>query len=129
MLIIRFCPTLRDPHDCGLLLDVHTNLDFSAYCDSYWSACPLTRRSLTGYLVTLGGLPILWMTKKQTIRSRSPVKAKYREQYHLVDLAFLCSFQVTNCRHIHKGTWEATISVSMEQVGHGQFAYTNLWGE
>ena len=40
--------------------------------------CPLTKRSLTSFPVTLGGSPIAWKTKKQGTVSRSSAKAKYR---------------------------------------------------
>jgi len=64
--------------DCGIVIHAHCDLQLTAYCDSDWGACPLTRRSLTGYLVTLGASPISWKTKKQTTVSRSSAEAEYR---------------------------------------------------
>ena len=55
----------------GILLRADNNLQVHAYCDTDWGACPLTRRSLTGYLVTLGGSSVSWWTKKQMTVSRS----------------------------------------------------------
>ena len=49
---------IKGSPDCGIMIHAHRDLQLSAYCDSNWGACPLTRRSLTGYLVTLGGSPI-----------------------------------------------------------------------
>jgi len=62
----------------GILLKTDTLLQVEAYCDADWGACPITRRSLTGYLVTVGGSPISWRTKKQTTVSRSSAEAEYR---------------------------------------------------
>ena len=42
----------------GLLLKSDTDLKVYAYCDADWGACPLTRRSLNGYFITIGGSPI-----------------------------------------------------------------------
>ncbi|XP_057999369.1 uncharacterized mitochondrial protein AtMg00810-like [Hevea brasiliensis] len=48
----------------GILLHANCDLKLSAYCDSDWASCPLTRRSLTGYFVLLGESLISWKTKK-----------------------------------------------------------------
>ena len=69
---------IKGTPDCGILLHANTDLNLIGYCDSDWGACPLTRRSLTGYLVTLGGSPISWKTKKQITVSRSSAEAEYR---------------------------------------------------
>lgn len=62
----------------GILLTTDSDLKLSAYCDSYWAVCPLTRRSLMGYVVLLGGSPIAWKTKKQKTVSLSSAEAEYR---------------------------------------------------
>lgn len=62
----------------GIFLDAKCDLQLSAYCDSDWASCPVTRRSLTGYFVFLGKSPIAWKTKKQHTVSRSSAKAEYR---------------------------------------------------
>ncbi|KAL6344279.1 hypothetical protein AAG906_037847 [Vitis piasezkii] len=41
------------------------------------ASCPTTRRSTTGFFITLGTNPLSWRTKKQTVVSRSSAKAKY----------------------------------------------------
>ncbi|GJU60033.1 retrovirus-related pol polyprotein from transposon RE2 [Tanacetum coccineum] len=62
----------------GVLLSSNSNLFVSAYCDSDWARCPLTRRSVIEYFVMLGQSPISWKTKKQHTVSRSSAEAEYR---------------------------------------------------
>ena len=40
---------IKGTPDCGILLHSTNDLTLIGYCDSDWGACPLTRRSLTGY--------------------------------------------------------------------------------
>lgn len=54
---LRVVRYLKGSHGHGILLHTENNLQLSAYCDSDWESCSLTRRSLTGYFVLLEGHP------------------------------------------------------------------------
>ncbi|CAL1410196.1 unnamed protein product [Linum trigynum] len=62
----------------GILLPSSSSLQFTAYCDADWGGCQSTRRSTSGYFVTLGGAPVSWRTKKQSVVARSSAEAEYR---------------------------------------------------
>ncbi|GAA0185438.1 hypothetical protein LIER_32726 [Lithospermum erythrorhizon] len=48
----------------GIILKESNQLSLQAFSNFDWAACPSTRRSITGYVVTLGGCPISWKSKK-----------------------------------------------------------------
>ena len=62
----------------GIMLSSSADLSLTVFCDSDWSSCPLTRRSLSAFVVMLGDSPISWKTKKQKTVSHSSAEAEYR---------------------------------------------------
>ena len=75
---LRVVRYLKGTPGQGILLRSDSDLTLQGWCDSDWAACPLTRKSLTGWLVFLGYSPISWKTKKQNTVSRSSAEAECR---------------------------------------------------
>ena len=75
---LRVVRYLKGTPGQGILLRSNSDLTLQGWCDSNWTACPLTRKSLTGWLVFLGHSPISWKNKKQNTISRSSAEAEYR---------------------------------------------------
>ncbi|GJU59044.1 ribonuclease H-like domain-containing protein [Tanacetum coccineum] len=74
------CGTL----DYGLQLHVSSTTQFSAYTDTDWVGCPVTRRSTFWYCVFLGDNLLSWSVKRQVTLSRSSVEAEYRDVANVV---------------------------------------------
>ncbi|XP_019262933.1 PREDICTED: uncharacterized protein LOC109240718 [Nicotiana attenuata] len=67
----------KDP-TLGLYFSNEDDLSLVAYCDSDWAAYLDSKRSVSGYIVFLGGSPISWKSKKQETISPSSAEAEYR---------------------------------------------------
>ena len=75
---LRVVRYLKGTPDQGIMLTSNADMQLTAYCDADWSACPITRRSLSAYVVLLGDSIVSWKTKKQRTVSRSSAEAEYR---------------------------------------------------
>ncbi|CAA7024956.1 unnamed protein product [Microthlaspi erraticum] len=62
----------------GIFFTSNPDLTLTVYCDADYNSCPLTRRSLSAFVVLLGGSPVAWKTKKQDTVSHSSDEAEYR---------------------------------------------------
>ncbi|KAF5193419.1 Retrovirus-related pol polyprotein from transposon re2 [Thalictrum thalictroides] len=103
---IRVLRYLKSSPGYGILLFSNSSLQISAYCDSDWAACPMTRRSTTRYFVMLGKSPISWRTKKQHTVSRSSAEADYRVMAsatcELIWLkSLLCDLRIFHSKPMH----------------------------
>ncbi|KAG7578293.1 Retrotransposon Copia-like N-terminal [Arabidopsis thaliana x Arabidopsis arenosa] len=76
--VIRVVRYLKGCPGQGIVLSSDPDLQLTAYCDSDFSTCSMSRRSVTGFIVMLGDSPIAWKTKKQDVVSFSSAEAEYR---------------------------------------------------
>lgn len=75
---LRVVRYLKGSPGQGIVLSSVCDLHSTAWCDSDWASCPLTRQLVTGWIVFLGSSPISWKTRKQHTISRSSAEAEYR---------------------------------------------------
>ena len=67
----------NDPSQ-GLFFNDRDDYTLQAYCDSDWTQCPCTRRSISGFFIMMGGSPFSWKSKKQPSVALSPAEVEYR---------------------------------------------------
>lgn len=74
---IRVVRYLKGTRDLQLVLGGTNDIKIIGFTDSDWANCPDTRRSVGGYLFTLGSGPISWQSKRQRTVATSSCEAEY----------------------------------------------------
>ncbi|MBW0535083.1 hypothetical protein O181_074798 [Austropuccinia psidii MF-1] len=69
---------LKGTQDISISYPKGINVGIIAYTDADWGNCKTTRRSITGFLATMGGGLVLWKTRKQPTVSLSTAEAEYK---------------------------------------------------
>ncbi|KAK4360837.1 hypothetical protein RND71_019789 [Anisodus tanguticus] len=68
----------------NILLSSKNTSQLSIYCDADWGTCPMSRRSVSGFVVKLRGSLLYWKSKKQNTVLRSSTEAEYRSMANAV---------------------------------------------
>lgn len=121
---LRIVKYIKQQPGQGILLSSNPNNEVTAYCDADWAACPITRRSVTGYVIKLGESMVSWKAKKQTTISRSAAEAEYRslastvaELVWLVGMLKELKAEVRLPVHIHSDS-KSAIQLAANPVYH-----------
>lgn len=108
----------------GIFLRDDSDLQVNVYCDSDWNTCPISRWSLTAYIIMLGQSPVCWKAKKQDSVSISSVEAEYRAMaFTLKELKWikqlLTAFGVDHSQPMHLySDSKAAIYIAANPVFH-----------
>ena len=91
---------IKTNHGQGLMYSSENEICLNAFAYVDWAACKDTRRSVTGFCVYLGNSLVSWMSKKQSVVSRSSTKAEYRS-LALVTCELIWLQQLLKDLHVH----------------------------
>jgi len=73
--ILRY---LKGTQDLGIIYRTSgDNLDLKGFCDADYASDALTRKSTTGYVVTINGSPTSWCSRLQQSVAQSTTEAEY----------------------------------------------------
>lgn len=69
-----------------ILLATFSAASLTAYSDSDWANCPVTRRSTAGFFILLRNSSISWKAKKQQVVAQSTTEDEYKDEYRVMAL-------------------------------------------
>ncbi|GAA0183289.1 hypothetical protein LIER_30725 [Lithospermum erythrorhizon] len=87
------------------------DLSLTSWCDSNWASCPLTRRSLTFWVILLGGSLVSWKIKKQNTVSLSSAEAECSYAFRVYKKRNQQVMESTNVKVLDTGVAEITRSL------------------
>jgi hypothetical protein len=107
----------------------------TAYCDSDWGGCPMSRLSRSGHIIFMGNGPVVWYSKKQSNVACSSCEAEYMAMSPCIQNINYCR-RIVNCANIpnvkyrlSSGLWsdnEAAIAISADPVLHQRTKHIHI---
>ncbi|WMV36798.1 hypothetical protein MTR67_030183 [Solanum verrucosum] len=76
--VLRVVRYIKNAPGLGVLMSSRKSSKLRGFCDADWAACPMSRRSVTSYVMKLGDSLVSWKSTKQTTIFRSSADAEYR---------------------------------------------------
>ncbi|KAJ4713234.1 Retrovirus-related Pol polyprotein from transposon TNT 1-94 [Melia azedarach] len=76
--VLRIIKYLKNSPGMGLLFTKVEKIEVEVYTDADWAGSSLDRRSISGYCTFLGGNPVTWRSKKQSVVARSSAEAEFK---------------------------------------------------
>lgn len=73
----RILSYLKGTKQIGLTFPYQSQRELLAYSDANWASDDLNRKSVHGFIITLFGCPIIWLSKKQSLVALSTCEAEY----------------------------------------------------
>jgi Reverse transcriptase (RNA-dependent DNA polymerase) len=77
-LVNRLLRYLKASPGRGILMRRNGHTKIEGYVDADWAGNPTDRRSTSGLCILVGGNPVVWRSKKQSVVARSSAEAEYR---------------------------------------------------
>ncbi|GJW19214.1 putative RNA-directed DNA polymerase [Tanacetum coccineum] len=69
---------LKNNPGMGIHIVKQPKVSLEAFVDADWAKCVVTRKSVTGFCISLNGSLVSWKSKKQNTLSKSSAEAEYR---------------------------------------------------
>lgn len=76
-MIRRILRYLSGTKNYGIHYKSNDQLDVKAYSDSDWAGCTTTRKSTTGFIITVNNSPVSWKSLRQSSIALSSAEAEY----------------------------------------------------
>lgn len=110
----------------SLLLAAKSAAVLTAYTDSDWAGCPMSRKSTTGYCILLGDSLISWKTKKQQVVARSSYEAEYRAMAFTTCSVVRLTQMLKEIKSLVPVTMKAALSIAMNPVHHERTKHVTI---
>ncbi|GAA0165441.1 hypothetical protein LIER_20844 [Lithospermum erythrorhizon] len=120
---LRVVKYLKGNPGQGILLSADCDLKLSGWCDSNWTSCPITRRSVSDWIVFLGSMELFCDSQSTLHLAHNPVFHE-RTKHIEIDSHFLLDAVLADViRMSHVSTTNQLADIFTKTLGRRQFEF------